>query len=179
IRDSALKGAYEQLPVVFVSKWDESCLNLEKLEKWHCTFSAIHDDPEKRQAVIERLGIDYWWHKICSLLPTQKKKLVAAISYDELMAHDADDFIKCVYLTLLGRTPDSEGFKYYSSRMACGTSKLSVLRQIANSCEFKNIKGVVVPKDIFDALNKNGVISMLSVGQAYARLSNLIRKCRF
>lgn len=179
VLDSALKDAYAQLPVVFVPKWDESCLDLEKLEKWRCTFSAIHDDPEKRQAVIERLGIDYWWHKISILLPSQEKKMVAAASYDELMAHDADGFVQCVYSTLLGREPDPEGMKYYSARMACGNSKMSVLLQIANSYEAKNIGGIVIPEDICEAVNRNRIFSTLSVGRVCSGLSSLIKKWRF
>jgi len=64
ILDSALRSAYQKLPVVLVPQWDAKCIDAARLEKWHREFSAIHDDIKSRQEVINRLGIEYWWRKI-------------------------------------------------------------------------------------------------------------------
>lgn len=64
ILDSALRSAYQKLPVVLIPQWDAKCIDVARLEKWHREFSAIHDDIKSRQEVIHRLGIEYWWRKI-------------------------------------------------------------------------------------------------------------------
>lgn len=182
ILDSALKDAYVQLPVVFVSKWEGSCLNIEMLKKWHHIFSAFHDDPQQRKKVIERLGIDFWWSKIQALAPPQARKIVAATSYDELMAYEADEFIRCVYLTLLAREPDLEGMTYYSSRLAYGYLKEAVLLQIAESFEAKNIRGLVVPSDIREAIAKSRPLSVSGKGllrKVCSRLLSITKNWRF
>ena len=64
ILDNALRSAYQELPVIFVQKWDAESIDVTKLERWHNEFSSIHDDIKSRQEVIGRLGIEYWWRKI-------------------------------------------------------------------------------------------------------------------
>ncbi|MEK6368755.1 MAG: glycosyltransferase [Burkholderia gladioli] len=45
------------------------------------------------------------------------------------------EFIRLAYLTLLGREPDSVGFKYYIDRLSQGISRVQVLDQICRSQE--------------------------------------------
>lgn len=45
------------------------------------------------------------------------------------------DFVRCAYVTILGRQPDPEGEAYYAVRLREGVSKLSILRQLRHSHE--------------------------------------------
>lgn len=63
VRTTALKEAYQELPVAFVPSWDSSSLSAEILKSWYAHFSQAHED-RYFESVIERLGIDYWWNKI-------------------------------------------------------------------------------------------------------------------
>lgn len=58
-----------------------------------------------------------------------------AASLRELCAHEGSDFIRCAYLTVLGRLPDEEGFRFYFEQLDAGFSKLSILRQLRTSAE--------------------------------------------
>lgn len=58
-----------------------------------------------------------------------------ATSLQELCSHEGRDFIRCAYLTVLGRLPDEEGFGFYSARLDQGVSKLTILRQLRTSQE--------------------------------------------
>jgi O-antigen biosynthesis protein len=62
----------------------------------------------------------------------------AATNLDDLLELEDEQFIVCAYLTLLGRPPDSEGFKYYCRRLHNGVSKLGILKQIVDSSEAKS-----------------------------------------
>ncbi len=48
------------------------------------------------------------------------------------------DFVRCSYVTILGRQPDPEGEAYYLARLRSGVAKLSILRQLRNSQEGRN-----------------------------------------
>ncbi len=53
----------------------------------------------------------------------------------QLFAWDDCDFVRCAYVTLLGRPPDEQGEVYYTALVRGGRSKLHVLRQIRRSRE--------------------------------------------
>ena len=75
-------------------------------------------------------------------MPTENltiKTITAASTLDELLSYDNDAFITCAYLTLLGRTPDIQGFLYYMGRLKKTGSKLAVIYQIGLSQEAKNL----------------------------------------
>lgn len=57
---------------------------------------------------------------------------------DELLVYQNDAFIKKAYQILLGRSPDSEGMKYYLNRLNSGVNKVEVLFQLRNSPEGKS-----------------------------------------
>jgi hypothetical protein len=58
-----------------------------------------------------------------------------ANSLAELLSwHDAD-FVRCAYVTVLGRQPDREGEKFYLQRLRSGRPKLEVLRHLRASPE--------------------------------------------
>ena len=62
---------------------------------------------------------------------------VSAKSVTELLAHHDRQFVRCAYITLLGRAPDSDGEIYYLGRLQLGYGKTAVLAQIAESTEAK------------------------------------------
>jgi len=64
IRETALKDAYEELPVAFVPNWKAKSLSLRKLHEWHRYFSRLYQSPSYRKDVIRKLRMDYWWSKI-------------------------------------------------------------------------------------------------------------------
>lgn len=48
------------------------------------------------------------------------------------------DFVRCSYVTILGRKPDPEGEAYYLARLRSGVAKLSILSQLRYSQEGRN-----------------------------------------
>ena len=54
--------------------------------------------------------------------------------FELLSWHDAD-FVRCAYVTVLGRQPDAEGEAYYTHRIRQGHSKLQILWQLRRSPE--------------------------------------------
>jgi hypothetical protein len=69
VRSTALDQAYAGLPVVFIQGWDASTLSLEQLRDWQRQHAPAQDEPAKRERVLQLLGIESWWSKICSLAP--------------------------------------------------------------------------------------------------------------
>lgn len=68
IRSTPLDAAYARLPVALVEEWNASTLSRAKLGEWTSRYSPIHDIPEHRAVMLQRLGIDYWWTHICTKL---------------------------------------------------------------------------------------------------------------
>ena len=58
-----------------------------------------------------------------------------ANSLPELLAWDDVDFVRCAYVTVLGRQPDPEGETYYTERIRRGYSKMEILWQLRRSQE--------------------------------------------
>ena len=58
-----------------------------------------------------------------------------ANSLSELLAWHDVDFVRCAYVTVLGRQPDAVGEAYYTDRIRRGHSKMEVLWQIRRSVE--------------------------------------------
>ena len=58
-----------------------------------------------------------------------------ANSLDELLSWDDLGFVRCAYVTVLGRQPDALGESYYVSRIRRGYSKMEVLWQLRKSPE--------------------------------------------
>lgn len=72
--------------------------------------------------------------------PSQEARnpYLRADSLDALLAWDDVDFVRCAYVTLLGRQPDAAGEAYYASRIRRGQSKLALLRQLRYSDEARS-----------------------------------------
>ena len=58
-----------------------------------------------------------------------------ANSLHQLVAWDDIDFVRCAYVTVLGRRPDDSGERYYVDRLRGGEAKLQILYQLRNSHE--------------------------------------------
>lgn len=69
IRDTPLRAAYELFPVVFVKNWQSEALNPALLAARRFRLISAFDDPDMRAAVIEKLGIAFWWSRIAAAHP--------------------------------------------------------------------------------------------------------------
>ena len=58
-----------------------------------------------------------------------------ASSLPELLAWDDVDFVRCAYVTILGRQPDPVGEIYYTTRIRSGRTKKEILWQLRKSSE--------------------------------------------
>jgi uncharacterized protein DUF4214 len=68
--------------------------------------------------------------------PTGRRNpYLRAHSLTELLSWDDVDFVRCAYVTVLGRQPDREGEVYYTERLRSGVAKMHLLRQIRTSPE--------------------------------------------
>jgi hypothetical protein len=70
------------------------------------------------------------------VLPEETRNpYLRADSLIELLSWQDVDFVRCAYVTVLGRQPDPEGEAYYTHRIRQGYSKLQVLWQLRHSSE--------------------------------------------
>lgn len=58
-----------------------------------------------------------------------------AESLNELLSWHDTDFVRCAYVTLLGRQPDPDGEAHFTNQIRRGRSKLEVLWHLRNSDE--------------------------------------------
>lgn len=61
-----------------------------------------------------------------------------ANSLDELCSFYDVDFVRCAYITILGRQPDPSGEAAYLRRLRAGANKLSILNDLRRSSEGKS-----------------------------------------
>ena len=73
IRTSALKDAYRELPVAFVSGWESGSISTKILNDWRADFSQLHEDRSMNSPLVEKLGIDYWWNKVLAFVDDKSK----------------------------------------------------------------------------------------------------------
>lgn len=64
IRESALKPAYEEFPVFFVSEWRSENLSEKKLKTFQRSISAKYERSSFKKDVYKKLELDYWWDMI-------------------------------------------------------------------------------------------------------------------
>lgn len=70
-----------------------------------------------------------------SLATALKNPYLRADSLRELLSWNDIDFVRCAYVTILGRQPDVDGEIYYTDRIRSGHSKMGVLWQLRRSPE--------------------------------------------
>lgn len=67
-------------------------------------------------------------------------ELSVAASIEELLAHDGQEFIARVYLTLLGRDPDQQGSSFYLGSLKSSTDKKQIIYEIGTSLEARHAR---------------------------------------
>lgn len=68
----------------------------------------------------------------------QRNPYLRADSLAELLSWEDQDFVRCAFVTVLGRQPDPEGEFHYLNLIRAGHSKLFVLDVLRNSIEAEN-----------------------------------------
>lgn len=68
-------------------------------------------------------------------LETKRNPYMRAQSLAELLAWNDVNFVRCAYVTLLGRQPDLEGEANYKAMIRAGKSKMAVLHALRSSQE--------------------------------------------
>lgn len=64
-----------------------------------------------------------------------RNPFIRANSLAELLAWEDADFVRCAYVTVLGRQPDAQGEAYYTDRVRRGYSKAQILWELRSSPE--------------------------------------------
>jgi hypothetical protein len=122
------KPNHQHKPLAVV---DDTCVN---------HVATLMDEPLIITEAIENLKPS------CEETNMPSSTIIAAISFEELLTYNDTDFVHCAYLTLLGRSPDSEGMSYYTRTLRAGTAKIAIIDQIVSSSEGQrysvNIKGL-------------------------------------
>ena len=88
-----------------------------------------------------------------------------ATTLNELMAYQDQDFINCAYLTILKRSPDSAGMKYYLNRLRIGVPKIQILDQLLNSKEV--ISKVNVLPGLLEAIKRQNLTKLPLIGKIF------------
>lgn len=60
IENSPIIQAYNRFPIIIVDKWTPDCISKDKLDKWLIELKEFYEDKNKREIVVDMLGIDYW-----------------------------------------------------------------------------------------------------------------------
>lgn len=92
-----------------------------------------------------------------------------ANSLRELCAYEGSDFIRCAYLTVLGRLPDEGGFAFYFDQLSAGYSKLTILRELRLSEEARRHDPGIAGFD--RALRKHWRGNLAVIGPVYRLFS--------
>ena len=75
---------------------------------------------------------------ISNMSQNQSNSNIAASTLDELLSYHDEQFIRCAYLTLLGRTPDADGMAFYLKKIRAGVSKTQIIYQMKSGKEGKS-----------------------------------------
>lgn len=67
----------------------------------------------------------------------RKESVKAATTIRELLSHEGEVFIRCAYLTVLGREAETDGLKHYLAKLVRGTPKLRIIGDLHRSSERK------------------------------------------
>lgn len=68
-------------------------------------------------------------------MPDQPNPYLRADSLSALLEWDDLNFVRCAYVTVLGRQPDAAGERHYVRHLRRGVPKMQILRQLRNSPE--------------------------------------------
>lgn len=94
-------------------------------------YSAIADRRSTTKTLVDSAAID--------------PRLDTAVSaLQAILAQDGAEFVRCAYVALLGREPDSVGGARYLARLCAGVPKLQILGELEQSAESRRLE-VVIP----------------------------------
>jgi hypothetical protein len=94
-----------------------------------------------------------------------------ANSLAELLSWEDIDFVRCAYVTMLGRQPDSGGEAYYTKQIRAGRSKMEVLWQLRRSPEGQKHDPGIAGLD--RALKRSAWARKLLIGRLTKALSKM------
>ncbi len=103
---------------------------LQSLANWAAGSSEVRGLPGSRNAEESARTNSGILMNLTDRNPYQRANSLA-----ELLSWPDVDFVRCAYVTILGRQPDRDGEAYYAERVRAGHSKLEVLSQLRNSPE--------------------------------------------
>jgi FkbM family methyltransferase len=130
-------------------------LRQRKVYRWFEKFFAAKDYPRLVSKIGEQLArvsehiflsTDGILNKDADMLLNQERPYskqsevnpyLRADSLAELCAWHDLNFVRCAFVTILGRQPDMNGEKHYVDRLRAGVSKLSIIRDLRQSKEAK------------------------------------------
>lgn len=64
IEHSTLNEAYKELPIIFIKKWKRNTITEDKLNIWLKEKRIFFENETKREEVLKKLHLNYWWNKI-------------------------------------------------------------------------------------------------------------------
>jgi FkbM family methyltransferase len=103
----------------------------EALFEWSGTAAQTADFPDLTQS--NQVQVQQSMVSPASL--DNRNPFLRANSLRELIAWEDIDFVRCAYVTVLGRQPDPAGERYYVDRLRGGEAKLQILFQLRSSPE--------------------------------------------
>ena len=136
-QDSRLSEANELVRIALAQPTD----------RWHRIGRALGVAREDRARQLLRSGLAC--HSHSKVQPTEfamhiapsrevRNPYLRADSLSELLSWDDVDFVRCAYVTILGRQPDATGEHHYTNRLRMGDSKYTILWQLRRSEEGPN-----------------------------------------
>ena len=124
-------GLYQQLNALISTRswrYTEPLRNLASIIKKNIVIKKITSQPSVATQNENN------WTSDMNLSITGK----SAASLEEIFSYNDETFINCAYFTLLGRSPDSDGFIHYLTKLRSGVSKIEILSQLNSSKEGKS-----------------------------------------
>lgn len=90
----------------------------------------------------------------------EEKRVHAAASVSELLSHQDEAFINCMYQTILGRDADADGRAYYLDKLRSGSEKIQLITELLFSNESKGKRKLF--RDLSNAVNPKKQKKLLS-----------------
>lgn len=113
----------------FSAKWRKNGRGLRRaIENWSPSFpgSSQPTSKETEGSVMDLFHFD------------RRNPYLRADSISELCSFADINFVRCAFVTMLGRQPDEQGEIFYLLKLRSGISKLSIIFDLRNSAEGKS-----------------------------------------
>jgi glycosyltransferase involved in cell wall biosynthesis len=104
------------------------------------------------------------------------QNVIAVGSVDEITAHSEHSFIRCAYLSVLGREPDEDGLESYLKKLRDGIGKKDIVAELSLSKEGRiqiaNISGLDLAIAEYKKKHSRGLIAIFFGHKERANLTN-------